>query len=172
MTRTIDPTLQTSGPRAGQRSQERRPDTADVYLLARQMQSEAIAHAARVAVVKLARLSIEGAGGLLRAWRQRRARERTLRELNQLDARALHDIGIDPHDITGAVDRLFAQQDVADSARGPATDAARHDLGRTVRHLDEGMSPQDLWAKSRQDALDLARRSRAANSEGRRAKAA
>jgi uncharacterized protein YjiS (DUF1127 family) len=170
MTRTLEPTIQTSGPRAGQRSQERRPDTADVYLLARQMQSEAIAHAARVAVVKLARLAANGTRSLLRAWRQRRMRQRTLAELNQLDARALHDIGIDPHDITGAVDRLFAhaQADSGDRQAAPSG----HDLGQTIRHVDQGMSPQDLWAKSRQDALELARRERAANTEDRRARAA
>ncbi|WP_027288160.1 DUF1127 domain-containing protein [Rhodovibrio salinarum] len=136
MTRMIDPT-ELSGARAGQRSQERRPDTADVYLLARQMQADAIARTTQMVVSKLAELVGRGIRGARSAFAKHRARRRTVAELSQLDARSLADIGINPHDITGAVDRLFAQQ----QAEAAGATATGHDFGETLRPVEEDMAP-------------------------------
>ncbi|MBK1669853.1 hypothetical protein CKO28_17595 [Rhodovibrio sodomensis] len=132
MTRMIDPT-ELSGARAGQRSQERRPDTADVYLLARQMQADAIARTTQKTVAALARLIARAARGSWRALVTLRARRRTVAELSQLDDRALADIGIDPHDIAGAVDRLFAGQG---SERTDAQADRNPESGATQRPAD------------------------------------
>jgi len=137
MTRMIDPT-ELSGARAGQRSQERRPDTADVYLLARQMQADALARTTQKTVAALGRLIARVARGTYHALATRRARRRTVAELNRLDDRALVDIGIDPHDVTGAVDRLFAQQD---DGRVETGMRQGYDLGDKLRRVDEGMAP-------------------------------
>jgi uncharacterized protein YjiS (DUF1127 family) len=145
MTRMIDPT-ELSGARAGQRSQERRPDTADVYLLARQMQADALARTTQKAVAAVGRLLTRAARASWRALAQRRARRRTVAELSQLDARALSDIGIDPHDITGAVDRLLANQDAA------PRHAQGYDFGETLRRVDEGMAPSHSRARYEADA--------------------
>jgi uncharacterized protein YjiS (DUF1127 family) len=152
MTRKIDPTA-LSGARAGQRSQERRPDTADVYLLARQMQADALARTTQKAVRALGSLL---ARALRRAWRALaawRARRRTVAELNQLDNRALADIGIDPHDITGAVDRLFARQNAQ-----PADPQARSgdDFGETLGRVDEDMAQQHGRARHEDGTRDRA----------------
>jgi uncharacterized protein YjiS (DUF1127 family) len=151
MTRMFDPT-ELSGARAGQRSQERRPDTADVYLLARQMQADALARTTQKTVAALGRLIARATRGTWNALATRRARRRTVAELNQLDSRALADIGIDPHDITGAVDRLFAQQG---AQAADATQHSGYDFGETLRHVDEGMAPAH-GQTTRQDTPDRA----------------
>ncbi|MDZ7713921.1 MAG: DUF1127 domain-containing protein [Rhodovibrio sp.] len=137
MTRMIDPT-ELSGARAGQRSQERRPDTADVYLLARQMQADALARTTQKTLTVLGRLIARAARGTWHTLATRHARRRTVAELSQLDDRALIDIGIDPHDVTGAVDRLFARQDAERVEAGARTG---YDFGETLRRVDEGMAP-------------------------------
>jgi uncharacterized protein YjiS (DUF1127 family) len=147
MTRMIDPT-ELSGARAGQRSQERRPDTADVYLLARQMQADAIARTTQNALAALGAGIARAARWSWNTLSTLRARRRTLAELSQLDDRALSDIGIDPHDITGAVDRLFAEQ--AAERREP--EMRGYDFGETLRHVDEGMAPAHGRARYDADA--------------------
>ena len=156
MTRMIDPT-ELSGARAGQRSQERRPDTADVYLLARQMQADALARTTQKTLAGLGRLIARAARGSWHALATLRARRRTIAELSQLDNRALTDIGIDPHDITGAVDRLFARQ----GTQRVEAEARGYDFGETLRHVDEGMAPSH--GPTRYDAD--ARRQAPANSD-------
>ena len=136
MTRMIDPT-ELSGARAGQRSQERRPDTADVYLLARQMQADALARTTQKTLAALGNGIARVARWSWNSLTTLRARRRTLAELHQLDDRALNDIGIDPHDITGAVDRLFAEQ----AAERTEMERQGYDFGETLRHVDEGMAP-------------------------------
>jgi uncharacterized protein YjiS (DUF1127 family) len=148
MTRMIDPT-ELSGARAGQRSQERRPDTADVYLLARQMQADALARTTQKTLAALARLIARAARGTWHALATRRARRRTVAELSQLDNRALVDIGIDPHDVTGAVDRLFARQN---AERVEAGAPAGYDFGETLRRVDEGMAPSHGRARAAEPA--------------------
>jgi uncharacterized protein YjiS (DUF1127 family) len=147
MTRIIDPT-ELSGARAGQRSQERRPDTADVYLLARQMQADALARTTQKTLAGLGRLIARAARGSWDALATRRARRRTVAELSQLDNRALVDIGIDPHDITGAVDRLFAHQ----NAERAEAQSRGYDFGETLRRVDEGMAPAHGRARYDADA--------------------
>ena len=152
MTRMIDPT-ELSGARAGQRSQERRPDTADVYLLARQMQADALARTTQKTLAGLGRLIARAARGSWDALATRRARRRTVAELSQLDNRALVDIGIDPHDITGAVDRLFARQNAERVEAGAPTG---YDFGETLRRVDEGMAPAHGRARYDADAQNQA----------------
>jgi uncharacterized protein YjiS (DUF1127 family) len=149
--------------RAGQRSLERRPatapqtatDTANVYLIARQMQAQAMADL----TVRGLRAIGRGLGaltrGLVQRTRRARQRRRTLNELYKLDARALRDIGIDPRNVEAAVEQLLAQQHGDD----------RHDqrhagLGDVVRHVDELMAPLRQWDLSRRAAGDMARMNR------------
>ncbi len=160
MTRMTDPT-ELSGARAGQRSQERRPDTADVYLLARQMQADALARTTQKAAAALGQLIVRASRGIWRAVSERRARRRTVAELRQLDNRALADIGIDPYDITGAVDRLFASQD---AERADIQAPTGYDFGATLRHVDDAMAPRHPRDR-REDATDRAQAP--ANSDAR-----
>lgn len=114
--------------RAGQRFEGRRLDRADVYLLSRQMQSEAIADMTARGVRFLLRTSgVSTLFGRLaarfRRWTQRR---RTISELKRLDDNTLRDIGVDPYDIRGAVDSLL----------NPVHDQNQAYLGDVVRQLD------------------------------------
>ena len=150
MTRTFDPTLE-SGARAGQRSQERRPDTADVYLLARQMQSQAMANATAWAVKGIGRQIARAARSILAYVQTARARKRTLDELSRLDARSLRDIGIDPYNVEAAVDTLFAED---------SGDQKHSSLDAAVRQVDQLVAPLRRWDLSRRAAGQMARMNR------------
>lgn len=157
MTRMID--AADAAQRAGQRSQERRPatapETADVYLLARQLQSQAMADLTVRGLRAVGRGFAALGHGLVARLSRARQRRRTLAELYRLDDRALRDIGIDPHNVEAAVDRLLAQQ------RGTEPQDQRHaGLGDVVRHVDELMAPLRQWDLSRRAAGDMARMNR------------
>ncbi|RDD62442.1 DUF1127 domain-containing protein [Ferruginivarius sediminum] len=114
--------------RAGQRFEGRRLDRADVYLLSRQLQSEAIADmTARGAryLVRATGLSalFTGLAARLRKWARRRA---TIAQLSKLDNRTLWDIGVNPHGIEAAVDAML----------NPANDQNRAHLGDVIRQID------------------------------------
>lgn len=107
MIRTADQP-RTPGRTAGEPLPVQRPDTADITLQARQMQAEALAASTRVVVTALARLAGQMLRPLGRRWRAMSTRRRTIAALRGLDARALADIGVDPTDIEGSVDRALA----------------------------------------------------------------
>jgi uncharacterized protein YjiS (DUF1127 family) len=114
--------------RAGQRFEERRPDSADVYMLSRQLQSEAIAGMTTSAVRYLVRSTGLSAlfgriAARLRTWARRRA---TIAQLSQLDNRTLWDIGVNPYGIEAAVDAML----------DPANDQNRAHLGDVIRQID------------------------------------
>lgn len=128
MTRTSpSPTTQSE-----RRPADRRPTHAELYMLARQMQSDFLAETTIRGVLGLFRLGRLGrpASGLaarLGRWYRRRS---TLAELRRLDARTLRDIGIDPYDVEAAVESLVR----------PARDQNRAHLGDVIRDIDGGMT--------------------------------
>jgi len=151
MTRMITPTG-TSGARAGQRSQERRPDTADVYLLARQLQAKAMADATASVLHAIARPLAGALKPLVARFSDLRARQRTLNELSHLDARTLQDIGVDPHNIEAAVDQLFSKR--------PQPQPAHDSLSDVIRNVDHMIAAVRRWDTSRRAANQMARMSR------------
>jgi uncharacterized protein YjiS (DUF1127 family) len=112
------------------------------------MQADALARTTQKALAGLGRLIARAARGSWRKLATLRARRRTVAELSQLDNRALTDIGIDPHDITGAVDRLFARQ----GTQRVEAEARGYDFGETLRRVDEGMAPSHKPARYDADA--------------------
>lgn len=150
MTRLQD--AKTAQPRAGQRSQERRPDTADVYLYARQLQSQAIADLTAAAIKGAGRLIARTVSRGLQSLRTARARRQTVNELMRLDARALRDIGVDPSNVEAEVDRLMAREH--------ASEPQRASLGDVVRQIDQLMAPLRQWDLSRRTAGQMARMNR------------
>jgi len=122
-------------------------DLSEIHLQARAMQSEMLTRMVAQGLSGAWRLAHKLGGGLFRALRRGRARRATLAELSRLDARMLRDIGVDPGNVEGAVDRLITPR---------AADSTGH-LGDVVRHLDSLMTPLRRWDLSRRAAGEMAR---------------
>lgn len=122
-------------------------DLSEIHMQARAMQSEMLTRMVAQGLSGAWRLAHRLAGGLSRALRRGRARRATLAELSRLDDRMLRDIGVDPSNVEGAVDRLITPR--------PA-DSTGH-LGDVVRHLDSLMVPLRRWDLSRRAAGEMAR---------------
>jgi uncharacterized protein YjiS (DUF1127 family) len=140
MIRIADQT-RTPGRTAGEPVQARRPDTADVTLQARQMQAEALAATTRVVATAVARLAGRALRPLRRRWRALTTRRRTIAALRGLDARALADIGVDPNDIEGSVDRALAGRAAQQAVRTTAGQT-RQPQTQEVHRLDTARSSQ------------------------------